>query len=445
MQLNIQKGFEKIKTIINHYLSNDRALDIALEASEFTMGLPSNPAFALPPSIQIDPIYVGVKDSLGQIVATDELKTLMKTSPNKIGVRPKYNPQTRKFDIHYFKQKTGVMDADPFIAGQLFSPWLVSYFEKIFKKPLLYSAARELVKTYSGSNPWAKIMTLFLADYAGFGTFKHSGTPQNNMTQDINVKSGMMSSEVINMNVTYSLEMEEQELSKRGDYPFANKMMMTKAQYGNYVLDLVKSFLIYYGNSATGTIGLFSRNSITAWTGDTLAEIKADGGNTAKGSLAYNYLYGIIIDFLSPSYNKFNVIHLALAPDAYNYLSFLPYSDQYDSRSVLAVLAENLSDANNKIGRPIEVKFFSDPMLAANTIFNDNAYDYLVVSSPEVKGTAEGEENQDLILCGIPLDEFVYPVIPGQYATQHKILSRFAGIFAPVAEAIKVYSGFGKA
>jgi hypothetical protein len=440
MKLNIQDKFKKLKNVLTGNINADQNLNNALSGMELNLGMANDSSFDVPPSAIYNPVYVGCKDSLGKIVANDELKMLMKKDSKRVGAKPVFDSVTGKYNMHYFKQ--GVTDSDPFIPGQLFSPWLVSYFEDIFTKPLLYTNFREMVKVYSGSNPWAKLMNLYLSDFAGFASFRNSGTMANNMSRDINVKSGMMTSEVINMDVTYSLQIEEQELSKRSDYPFANKLMSMKPMYAKYVLDLLEAFLGYYGNSSTGTEGLLSINTIDSWDEDTLAAIQADTANVTKGSVAYGYLYKIIIDFLAPSYNRFNTIRIALAPDAYNYLSFLPYSDVYSSKSVLATLAENLSDASNKIGRPIDVKFVSEPMLAASTVFNAEDYDYMVITSPEVK-TGVDEKSRDLILCGVPLDEFVYPVIPGQYLTQHKMLKRYAGIFAPVAEAVKVYSGFG--
>ena len=440
MKINIQNKFKRLKNLLLNNLNSDSNLNTALSGMELNCGLSTDSGYDVPPAAMYNPVYVGCKDSLGKIIANDDLKMLMKKDASKVGAKPVYDSQTGKYNIQYFKQ--GVMDADPFTAGQLFSPWLVSYFEDIFQKPLLYTNFREMVKVYAGSNPWAKLMTLYLADFAGFASYQNTGTAANNMTRDINVKSGLMTSEVINMDVTYTLQLEESELAKRSDYPFANKMMSLKPQYAKYVLDLLEAFLGYYGNSDTGTVGLISVNGATAWTGSTLAGIQADTTNVTKGSIAYGYLYKIIIDFLAPSYNRFNTIRIALPPDAYNYLSFLPYSNVYSSKSVLETLGENLATGENKIGRPIDVKFVSEPLLAASTIFNDEAYDYMVITSPEVK-TGVDEKSRDLLPCGIPLDEFVYPVIPGQYLTQHKMLRRYAGVYAPVAQAVKVYSGFG--
>jgi hypothetical protein len=55
-----------------------------------------------------------------------------------------------------------------------------------------------------------------------------------------------------------------------------------------------------------------------------------------------------------------------------------------------------------------------------------------------------GEKQQDVVLYGEPIKEFVYPTIPGMQHTAYKKLRKSAGIFCPVKEAVKVYYGFGK-
>jgi len=203
MKLNIQDKFKKLKNVLTGNINADQNLNNALSGMELNLGMANDSSFDVPPSAIYNPVYVGCKDSLGKIVANDELKMLMKKDSKRVGAKPVFDSVTGKYNMHYFKQ--GVTDSDPFIPGQLFSPWLVSYFEDIFTKPLLYTNFREMVKVYSGSNPWAKLMNLYLSDFAGFASFRNSGTMANNMSRDINVKSGMMTSEVINMDVTYSL------------------------------------------------------------------------------------------------------------------------------------------------------------------------------------------------------------------------------------------------
>ena len=81
-------------------------------------------------------------------------------------------------------------------------------------------------------------------------------------------------------------------------------------------------------------------------------------------------------------------------------------------------------------------------MLAAKTELNPSALDRLVITAPEV-GAGPTDEKQDILLAGIPLENFAYPVYPNSYDQQHAVLRRYAGVFAPVSKAVKVYSGFG--
>ena len=81
-------------------------------------------------------------------------------------------------------------------------------------------------------------------------------------------------------------------------------------------------------------------------------------------------------------------------------------------------------------------------MLKAKSVFNPTDADYMVITSPSV-GAGPDDTKQDLVLFGNPLDQYVFPAVPGMYNTQFKTMSRVAGIFAPVPTAVKVYQGFG--
>ena len=121
----------------------------------------------------------------------------------------------------------------------------------------------------------------------------------------------------------------------------------------------------------------------------------------------------------------------------------MPYSDAYEAKSVLAIFNENYIAGETKEGKIPRVEFYADPLLDANTDYNQNAYDYMVITAPEI-GLGPEDTRKNVILQGMPLKEFVYPVIPGQINTQHRMLRRYAGIYAPVTESVKVISGFGK-
>ena len=120
----------------------------------------------------------------------------------------------------------------------------------------------------------------------------------------------------------------------------------------------------------------------------------------------------------------------------------MPYSAAYNPKSPLAIFEENYIAGMTKTGKIPRVEFFADPMLDAATQFNSGIHDYLVITAPEI-GLGPEDAKKKVILQGMPLSEFVYPVVPGMINTQHRVLRRYAGIFAPVSESVKIYSGFG--
>jgi hypothetical protein len=439
MKLNFDVGFKTLQKKVVKFLDDNPGIKKILSDCQLDVGLASNSAFGTP-SHAIDCLYVGDAAHLGDLRATEEIKALYKQDKNKVSMRPRWNPNTKKYDMLCGKM---VQDALSTLgAGQLISPWNQGWFQGIFKQPLSYSNASKLVKMYSGSDPWCEVMNLQLAGYSGFAAVSNAGAPSNVMNQDVNVQAGLMTTQVINITVTYALTLEETERAKGSSSPFAGALVAEKQRYANYVLNLIKDYLIYYGNEATGTIGLLSVNSIDAWADDSLTDIYEDAANTTKGSTAYQLLFAAINDFLTSADNKFDVVRVAVSPLAYNFLTSLPYSDIYNPNSTMKVLIENYIAGLTKDGKTPKIEVFPDPLLKPSSIFNAETFDYMVITAPEI-GAGADDTPQDLILFGAPLDEFVYPAIPQAYNTQHKMLKRVAGIFAPVPQAVQVYSGFG--
>jgi hypothetical protein len=227
-----------------------------------------------------------------------------------------------------------------------------------------------------------------------------------------------------------------------GGSPFASALMTEKQRYAQYVIDMITDYLTYYGNEETNTLGLFDINGETTWSGATLEEIANDTSNTAKGYTMYRALAKVITDFMDASQNKFNIVRVAMSPKAYNLLTSVPYSDNYEAKSALAIFEENFNAGVTKNGAKPKVEFFADPLLSALTDFNASAEDKLVITAPEIDTGVE-EETEDLLMLGVPLENFTYPVYPNSYDQQHAVLRRFAGVFAPISKAVKVYSGFG--
>ena len=425
---------------------NAQSVDAKSQLSDMTLhiGLASDPQFRTPAHAR-DAVYVGDSAHIGQLVASAEMKAAFSADNSSVSLSPKWNSMTGKWDE--VAKKSFVGDAAPdYLGGQLVAPWSQSMFKDVFERPLLYSHASDLVKLEQGTNPWCEVMNLYLADYAGgpIGPL-NAGSPDGNLSKDVMAKSGFMTAPVINMFVTYSLTVEELEGAKvAGGNPFGQKLIQGKIKYANYMLQMLTDYLTYYGNGDTDTVGLFNVNTIaTTSAGDSLKEILADNANTTKGSTAYQILSEKVNSFFSGAYNKFDHIKIGLSTYAYNILSSMPYSDSYNPKSVMAIFSENYIAGETKEGKIPRVEFYADPLLDADTDFNPNAFDYMVITAPEI-GLGPEDTRKNVILQGMPLKEFVYPVVPGQTATQHRMLRRYAGIYAPVAESVKVISGFGR-
>jgi hypothetical protein len=445
MKIIAGKGCEGLAQRAYNFI-NSQAVDARSQMSDMTLhiGLASDPAFKTPAHAR-DSIYVGDSSHIGNLIASTQLKAQFAKDPKSVVLAPKWNSMTGKWDE--VARQAYVGDSAPdYLSAQAIAPWAQGIFKDVFERPLLYSHASDLVKLEQGTNPWCEVMNLYLADYAGgpLGPL-NAGSPDGNMSKDVSAKSGFMTAPVINIFVTYTLTVEELEGAKvAGGNPFGEKLIQGKIKYANYMLQMLTDYLTYYGNDDTDTVGLFNVNTITATaSGDALADILADTTNTTKGSTAYQKLSKIINDFFSASYNKFDHVKVGLSTYAYNLLSSMPYSDAYEAKSVLAIFNENYIAGETKEGKIPRVEFYADPLLDANTDYNQNAYDYMVITAPEI-GLGPEDTRKNVILQGMPLKEFVYPVIPGQINTQHRMLRRYAGIYAPVTESVKVISGFGK-
>ena len=446
MRIDCSSNFKKLGKIAGKMVSmNGKANDLLRDAT-LQIGPASDPHFGIPASAVQNPIYVGDSAALGEMVGrTAEIEALYKKNAAFVDMKPRFNMKSGKYDM--VCSKSGIQnftgDSGELISMQTISPWNASYFPEIFRQPLLYSHARDLVKRLSGTNPWGEVQNLQLAAYSGWGLIDAAGTVASNLKQTVNVQGGIMSSAIINIKVFFNFTVEEMERAKGANgSPFAGSLMAEKQKYAQYVIDMITDYLTYYGNEDTNTLGLLDINGETTWSGATLEEILADDSDTTKGHTMYQALAKAVTDFMNASQNKFDVIRVAMAPAAYNILTSTPYSDVYEAKSPLKIFEENFEAGMTKNGSKPKVEFYADPFLAANTEFNPSLSDKLVITAPEI-GAGPNDEKQDLLLLGVPLENFTYPVYPNAYDQQHAVLRRFAGVFAPVGIAVKCYTGFG--
>ena len=446
MRIDCSSEFKKLGKMAGRMIATDGMANDLLRDATLQIGRGSDPHYGIPASAVTNPIFVGDSAAVGIPVGlTPEMEALYKKSPVSVDIKPRFNMKTGKYDMLYSKSgiQTYTGDSGELIAAQAISPWNASYFSEMFKQPLLYSHARDLVKRLGGTNPWGEVQNLQLAAYSGWGLIDAAGSVAANLKQNVNVQGGIMSSAIINIKVFFNFTVEEMERAKGSNgSPFAGSLMAEKQKYAQYVIDMITDYLTYYGNEDTNTLGLLDVNGETSWSGQTLEEIAADSSNTNKGYTMYQALAKAITDFMDASQNKFDIVRVAMSPKAYNLLTSVPYSNTYEPKSALAIFEENFNAGMTKSGSTPKVEFYSDPFLAANTEFNPSMSDKLVITAPEI-GAGPDDKKQDMLLLGVPLENFTYPVYPNAYDQQHAVLRRFAGIFAPVAIAVKCYTGFG--
>ena len=444
MKLDCSREFKKVGKLASKLVEANGKMNDVLRDATLQIGLASDSHFGVQASAINNPLFVGDSAMIGESVGlTPELEALYKKNAYGIDIKPKFNMRTGKYDMVFTKSGIAnyVGDAGELIAAQAISPWNASFFPEIFRQPLLYSHARDLVKRAAGTNPWGEVQNLQVANYSGFALTSGAGTVASNLKQNVNVQAGLMSAPIINIKVFYNFTVEEMERAKGNGSPFAGAMMTEKQRYAQYVIDIVTDYLTYFGNSPTGTIGLFDVNGFTTWDGESLSQINL-GTSLNKGYSMYSNLAKTITDFMNSSQNMFDVIKVALSPLAYNLLTSVPYSDSYESKSALTIFEENFIAGATESGSKPRVTFYADPMLSATSEFNVDTSDVMVISAPEM-GDGENNDKQDLVLNGVPLENFTYPVYPNSYDQQHCVLRRYAGVFAPVGQAVKVYKGFG--
>lgn len=419
-----------------------------------------------PAAVQ-NPIYVGDSNAGRTIGMTAQMEALLKSG--NAGMR--YNFNGSKWDIQLAAAKAkGVagdslydvmggmaMDAAGVLtAGSLLSPNSINWITEVFKKPLSWSRASDLVKIQAGNNPWAVTQAMAGITPSGWGAVNSAGDGGNTMSQDVEAKLDMLTQQIINIDVTYKLTFEELERAKsQGDFPLAGQVISYKQAYAKYISDIIRDGLIYYGNTATGNAGLFSIDSITGWTSisgnQALATIQADGTNTAKGSKIYQQFAAAARSFLNPLKNNLSKFHATMSVEAFNMFTSVPYSDVYNPSNPMQIFGQSFDAGGKKVvtgsigGIPFEIG--CDPMLSGSgygNFFNSQTYDYLVFTADELAANPTNEA-QSLLHYGQPLADLVYPVIPQQFSTQYRYLKRVSGVFAPYKGAVKVYSGYGYA
>lgn len=444
MKLNTGKGFEKLTGLAMSFIERDAAMVKALNGTELDIGFDTDAGFGVPSHAADTAIFMGDEAHVGEKHISAAVEALIAKSPDKVQLKPRFNPVTSKWDMEF--AVAGDAAFDP-LAGQAFSPWNIAYLSKVWKEPLAYSNAHRLVKKMSGgSNPFAEIFTLFLEQYAGWGVVGQTGSLQNTTTNDVNVRNGMASFPIVNIMGTYTITEREKRQQNWG--PFGQSPVARKQAYLNYVMDMIEAIMILYGNEDTDTPGLLSVNPIRMWTtGQSLKDLYDSTTSQTRGSTAYRMLADRINDFMTRADNKFDRITVALSPEAYNDLQSMPYSDVYAPEAAMKIFMQNYKGGRGPGHEVPAIEFVVEPLLKASTPgnpnpLNPNTFDYTIITAPEIGGGPNNETQATNFFANV-LDKFVFPVIPGMYNDQYKTLRRTAGLIAPIPQAVEVYAGFG--
>ena len=186
MIINCSSEFKKVGKIANRLVSANGKANHLLRDATLQIGRASDPKYGVPASAVNSPIYVGDHAVLGSVIGNSaEIEALYKKNPLAVNMKPRYNIRTGKYDVVCSKSgiQSYVGDSGELVTMQSISPWNASYFPELFKQPLLYSHARDLVKRLGGTNPWGEVQNLQLAAYSGWGLIGESGTVAANMKQ----------------------------------------------------------------------------------------------------------------------------------------------------------------------------------------------------------------------------------------------------------------------
>jgi hypothetical protein len=407
------------------------------------VGLANESGYATPAHAH-EALYVGDSARVFEPIIDAATEAQLQADPSKVLVMPRYSAARKGWDYQFStRERAGALDAAPdLLAGQMFTPWNVSYFTEIFREPLSYSNIKRLIRRHSGDNPWCKIMTLLYRQYAGWAMDVETGDLQNQHTNDVSVIDGMMSAPVVNLSVTWTVTLED---LKRDEYaqgnPFAGTGITELVRYARYALEMLTDVLYAYGNAEGNIAGILTAVPTRVYSGTSIKGLSQGGGAT-RGSDVYKLLAREVNEFLTEADNKYNKVVIASSPAVNNYLTSTPYSDAYNPKSASAIFAENYLAGKGPEGSTPSVEFVAEPLFKERSVFNEEDEDYFVIAAPEVGGGPD-DKAMPLILGGEPLTDFIFPVIPGMYNSQYKMLKRTAGVFAPVPRAIRVYKGLG--
>ncbi len=179
MIIDCSREFKRLGRVASSLVGMNGKAKQLLQDATLQIGPANDPHYGVPAGAVQNPIFVGDHAVLGNMVGnTSEIEALYKSNPYSVNMKPRFNLNTGKYDVVCSKSgiKNFVGDSGELIAMQTISPWNASFFPEIFRQPLLYSHARDLVKRKTGTNPWGETQALQLAAYSGWGMIDGAGS-----------------------------------------------------------------------------------------------------------------------------------------------------------------------------------------------------------------------------------------------------------------------------
>ena len=99
MELKLGKGFDRLGGQLEQFVGSDPALSRALSGCEIQIGLATERGFGVPSHAADSAIFMGDERLLGEKHINAATEAMLRTKPENVQVRSRYNPETQLFDM----------------------------------------------------------------------------------------------------------------------------------------------------------------------------------------------------------------------------------------------------------------------------------------------------------------------------------------------------------
>lgn len=368
-------------------------------------------------------------------MTTDSALTLIKSKIKTVGA---FNPRTQQFDV--MPQIDGITDS--VIESMAMAPWNVGMLTKIFKQPFVQSYAKRLVSVTGFSNAWADYVSVFKESFEGTGNLatRASGSIESNANSPVSNEVSMLTTPIFNLSVDYESSIAEGIMAGKEGNWMTSTIMADRERYATMILNRLQEVLIYFGSEEAGMQGLFNTASIEAYSGTPFSDASLTGADIV---LAMNALVG---DFCDENNFMPNQVKINVSKKVYRALTQKVYSETYNPDSPQKILQMNFQNGKPLDGGGAQMPSYSiacDPLLDANTAYNENSYDYMVMTVPSINDALSGDQS-DLIISPEPLENYMIPCLWSRSGQLYTRVRRMGGIIAPIEGTVKVISGVGQ-